>query len=1132
MRTSESNFRKNKVAYAVTAAVILMLQSSAMTVQAQESLIGEQRQELNPQYSDYELVWLLEGSSLTAQNNSLTHQNATLGTNAQRSVFFYIGLDSASEAQAIGNSMTLSESNFNFEPTAQTRSELNLINLSFYDSENITAHDNSLVIDDLEATNGNVYAYGVETYGADTIDAEGNTLEISDVRMTYDTSSMEQVIFDVTGVQASKALESSERAVYTIDDTNLTLNNIQVVGAQDSGAAGEDVLAVAARVYEADEVSSRGNTVTANQVVTGSAMFAGVRVLGEETQSVTLTENKVDVSQSVFAGQLSAYGARAAISGSAEISNNTVEVSDVYAGSLRLYGGRYYQTAIPTTETSVGLNGNELFVSGVLVSGDVDLYGARASASSSTDTEGIVVADSVQMNNNRLTLKDSVIRDASADIYAAYAKVAGDVEMNDNVLTVSGIGFGESSGAEITLGAARALGENVSLSGNQLFVNNSYGFNLGADLVTVAAIGTESAFVNNSLLEVENVLIERGEENQTTSLSASHLLGENARVTNSRVSVTDAEFHVTGIIQGAYIIGETLNAQNTALYADTIRVSDEALPMGLYGTDVRLTSGGVFRSSNTSVVLNNSNLADGYVLGAYVEGLGDNDVHLNHQRIEVSDSTVNVVSGLYLDLQEADGNVSAEVNDLTVGLTNASVSDGVYAGFTSAETGSEAGVQSVARAALGAIEVNNARLELTGVNSVGGVRDFDTFEMNVGDVNKNQALLTITGASPDGQKQFDGLTIELTSNEFLGDADTYRLIEVTGDEQYVFSDLKVKADETFVQTIYTATDDVVLTSQTAGLTSKNELFKNKTVSATQSSKTLSGTLLGSVAFINQGAEFIADEGLEAMTSAATDGSIAAFGAVHGGSSNYKADPRVDIDGYTLAAGAATKVTPDWVLGGFIEAGWAESDNHVQGSKAESDHDYYGVGVATRYMLNDAWYVDGSLRFGQASTEFSGSYAKDSAKYDSDTFYASAHAATGYVFDLTDSVKLDLYGRYTVTYLDGDEVSLHNRYEQKLDMDSTVTHAVRLGTRMTGSFCPYADWKVGVAYEHVFDGDAESAVNHINLEVPSLEGDTGVMEVGVTMKPNINSPWSLNLGAKGYVGDREGVTGQAVIRYSF
>ena len=96
----------------------------------------------------------------------------------------------------------------------------------------------------------------------------------------------------------------------------------------------------------------------------------------------------------------------------------------------------------------------------------------------------------------------------------------------------------------------------------------------------------------------------------------------------------------------------------------------------------------------------------------------------------------------------------------------------------------------------------------------------------------------------------------------------------------------------------------------------------------------------------------------------------------------------------------------------------------------------------------------------------------------------------------------------------------------------MTHTVRAGARLLGDFNDYASWKVGAAYEHVFDGDAESAVNSFSLDVPSLEGDTGVFELGLRIRPSLESNWAVDLGAKGYEGDREGVTGNMTVRYSF
>ena len=455
-------------------------------------------------------------------------------------------------------------------------------------------------------------------------------------------------------------------------------------------------------------------------------------------------------------------------------------------------------------------------------------------------------------------------------------------------------------------------------------------------------------------------------------------------------------------------------------------------------------------------------------------------------------------------------------------------------------------------------------------NKVGGLEGFQNLSFTLTDANKSsdanvdisKAALTVTGPTTISAKQ------KILISSSISETETYNLIGVEGADASLTIEegTKVTVPTTFVnQNLEVINGDLKYSDggvfaipndrlgqpggteepdpedpsdpgtsddpQKPGGEQGGELVDVGTT-ATENSKTLSESYLGTMAFVNQGAEFIADEGLDAMVRASTVSDVASFAAIQGGSSNYNTGSRVDVDGYTLVAGASVKVAPNWVLGGFLEAGWADSDSHVNRAKGEADHDYYGVGVATRYMFNDSFYVDGSLRVGQASTEFKGLYAQDSAKYDSDVFYSTMHIGAGYIVPLTQSINLDVYGRYMLSYLDGDKVDLHNKYNDELDLDSTLTHAVRIGGRMTGTFCPYAGWKVGLAYEHVFDGDAESAVSGLNLEVPSLEGDTAIMELGVTMKPSQNSPWSMDLGAKGYAGDREGVTGNIVVRYAF
>ena len=508
------------------------------------------------------------------------------------------------------------------------------------------------------------------------------------------------------------------------------------------------------------------------------------------------------------------------------------------------------------------------------------------------------------------------------------------------------------------------------------------------------------------------------------------------------------------------------------------------------------------------------------------------------EKISVKDNTMSIeglqggqteITGLHLaGIEEVNNQANAQVSGNVISLKDSDVASLIVAYaeyrsnrhvFNSGNTTKFAGV-------------NTIRGELSG---------FDRMEYDVSATNEKDAVLTLNSSI---QNSFNDTTIKVNKGTDVQDGINYKLIAAVGSSAK-FTNTTVESDATFVHSEWNVDDFTLNDGETLSVRWGEALDPDDPTdtpvldpdnpsyqAVTENSKTLSESLLGTVAFLNQGAEFIADEGIAAMVASAKLGELSTFGAVHGGTSNYKTGSRVDVDGYTLAAGGSIKLSPDWVVGGFIEAGWADSDGHVGHAKGEGDHDYYGVGLATRYMLNDAWYVDGSMRVGQASTEFTGLYAGDSAKYDSDAFYVTAHAGTGYLFNLTDSVNLDVYGRYLVTYLDGDDVRLHNKYDDKFDMDSTVTHAVRVGGRLTGSFCPYAGWKVGLAYEHVFDGDAESAVNSLNLEVPSLEGDTGVMEVGVTMKPSLNSRWSMDLGAKGYAGDREGVTGSVMVRYAF
>lgn len=54
---------------------------------------------------------------------------------------------------------------------------------------------------------------------------------------------------------------------------------------------------------------------------------------------------------------------------------------------------------------------------------------------------------------------------------------------------------------------------------------------------------------------------------------------------------------------------------------------------------------------------------------------------------------------------------------------------------------------------------------------------------------------------------------------------------------------------------------------------------------------------------------------------------------------------------------------------------------------------------------------------------------------------------------------------------------------------------------------------------------------VNVDAPSLEGDSAMGETGVTIGGD-DTPWSVSARIGGYVGDRDGVFGGLTAAYRF
>ena len=1116
----------------------------------------------------------LDGDSVVFFNNTVNIADITAGSTSGELLTVY-GMLTSGVADVTANATTVTLDKITLSPSAAGSSveteSLSALAVSVFDAETVSASDNLLSGHDVHVHSAILSAAYVSGKDTASVSLIGNKVELSNSETMQSTDFENGLTIYGARAAITGNAEISRNAVSVKD---VTAADLRLYGGRywAVGSTQNASVVMNGNLLEVENVTNTGPEADlwAARAGLGDEAYHS----GADNSTVTLQNNRARVLDSKFTGQLGVAGAEVDIRGSAVVSNNAVELSNVTADRFYALGASYVGSET-ADQADVVMNGNTLIAEGVTASDYAQFVAAR---SLFTDGDEEVYGQNILMQGNRLEMTDATLSGGSS-VMSVSATEAGEARALNNTLEVSGLTASNDQGTAVTnvvaahLDATQAVAENnatvvedssftgtTSLLGVRLTAENQ-GVASGNN---VALSGTKFSGTSNvatvllgaTQAETENnaMLVEDSSFTGTTSLLGVQLAAENRGVASgTSVSVSGVEVSGYGLIEAVSVYsqdtvevnnstlllsdvsmdgepaliagvdssGKTVSVQNTLVQATEVDIQDNKELKErnvLAGVSAFITNdGGTFTNKNTIVSVSKSGITNGYVAGTLVALADGGQVEINNQTVVVSYSTVDDVYGTGI---VASGDVSARINNQTIVLDNATVVGGVYGVSIKNGTSTRSGND---------VELTNSRLQLSGANTVGSISGFDTIGLNVTEANKEKAVLTVTDADA-GQMEFNGVTIEIASDDFLESSDTYQLINVEGGK-YTFTGLTVKESHTFIETTYTADGDVVL-GNGENLTSENNLFSNKTVKATESSKTLAESLLGTVAFINQGAEFIADEGIAAMVDAAKLGEVTAFGVMQGGSTHYNTGSYVDVDGVTFMAGAGLRVNPNWTMAGFVEAGWANSASHVEGTRGDGDHEYLGVGFATRYQTDGVLYVDGSLRAGRATTEFAGRYGQDSASYDAKSLYMSAHVGLGAMWGLNESLKLDTYARYMVTYLDDDDVGLNNRYNDKLELDSTVTHAVRAGARLLGDFNDYASWKVGAAYEHVFDGDAESAVNSFSLDVPSLEGDTGVFELGLRIRPSLESNWAVDLGAKGYVGDREGVTGNMTVRYSF
>ena len=692
---------------------------------------------------------------------------------------------------------------------------------------------------------------------------------------------------------------------------------------------------------------------------------------------------------------------------------------------------------------------------------------------------------------------------------------------NSTLEFYGGYSAAESASGDLQTAQASASGNLVTgvITGS-FDQSSSLGIN-GGRAMAVAEDSTAVADNNRVQLRLEGVaadspvsLLLSGAVAQAQTRAAA---GGNLVVVSGKDTAVKA---VNGTLYGAQVTTLQWSGEADAS-GNRVEVSGIDLTGSIAGAQVRNenrdeNSSGSVNAEGNVVVISDSTI-NGDVTGANLQGShinADGNTVILGEGTVVNGNVTAVVDANGVLARSSGGEFSSTYSNNRVVMNNATV------------TGAVSGVSSNSGSLPVDMQAAGNTLVLAGHNEAGTIAGFETLDLTLSEQNKDQSVLTLTG----GESTISGSTIVIRGAEVLEQG---KLIEAVDGANLSVTDATVELRGTFIKKVAQNVDFTVTKGEGNGLTTDSDVLASAKVQATESASSLSESLLGTAAFVRQGAEFVADDGLATMEFAArSKQGLNAFAVMQGSSMHYDALSGVDVSGFTLLAGAAVQ-QGNLTFASFVESGWGNSEGDI--AKNSTDLSYFGVGLAARYRFESGFYGEGAVRVGRASSDFAASFVEegDRARYESDVFYATMHMTAGYELPLNDFVTADMYARYTFSFLDNDSVDLNDAAQSRAELDSVVSHALRIGARVKGGFTDAVNWKAGIAYEHMFDGAAGVTVDGVSITEAEMDGGSVIGELGVSVKPGSGTgPWTLQFALKGYLGEREGVSGNGMLVYSF
>ena len=872
-------------------------------------------------------------------------------------------------------------------------------------------------------------------------------------------------------------------------------------------------------VGSSGSAAADSNSVTVNDGIISRSVYGGYIGVIDSSGSAAVNNNSVTINGGSINSYV--YGGRAyvsyASSGFAAANNNSVTINSgvtITSGNYNIsyvYGG-YASTGNGSAEAgnnSVTINGGNIEV-------DLQVYGGHASASngsaeaninSVTVTSGSLSSvyggyasvnnGSAEANINSVTVTSGSL----SSVYGGYANAYNDSfsEANNNNITINGGSIehtvhGGYASAE-TSGSAAANNNGIIINGGNIHYSVGFFYCVSGGYAYADTFGFVEA--NNN-----EIIINGGSINYTVhggyAEGSSGIGSVTANINNNSVTVNDGNvFSVSGGRACSYIA--TVNNNNVTVNGGSIAENVSGGEAFKYGA-----GGGMLMFNNNSVTINDGSIA-GNVYGGIIYtddaavAAGNNSVIINGGNISGD------VYGVYIH-NNADGTRRNAVHN-TITLSGAPIfalSGGIYGG-------------GIAYAAAGNDAFTGNTLNVRDYSGLflGSVQNFEYYNFVFPVTHPGVVLVVSTATLSDGA----GRSSIVTAGTHGGKDPL-----AVGTVVTLIYALDYLDDTNFTQTqaegMHGAFLRYLWELDTAG---DNLTAKVLKVDAIPQAKILSEGVAAGAILAGQGAENINS----ALLNGLQEGKIEAIASVFGGSSKYDTGSSVDMSMFGAALGAAKKFG-SFDAGVFIEYASGSFDTQYSGLKGDGEATAIGVGILAKKDVNENVYVEGLIRGGQASNDYKTKVSSANADFDYSSMYFGFSLGAGRIFEISEKINVDAYGKYTLTSIGSGDADLPtgNKYE----FDSILSNRIKAGAKgeykISETIKPY----LALSYDYELSGDINAKIEGYEVEAPSLNG--GTLSGGLGLNTKIAEKLTLDLSANVYSGVREGVTGNLQVKYQF